>query len=82
MELAASVLEAITQEESSAEALHGMLLALGLLAYCMPIEGELIDLLRTMDAQGPILAKKSYFPNEPLVTEVGAELFGNGLVRR
>ncbi|KAI0459840.1 DUF862-domain-containing protein [Xylaria acuta] len=82
VELAASVLEAITQEESSTEALHGMLLALGLLAYCMPIEGELIELLRTMDAQGTILAKKSHFPNEPLITEVGTELLSKGLVRR
>ncbi|KAI1164295.1 DUF862-domain-containing protein [Nemania serpens] len=82
IELAASVLEAITQEESSAEALHGMLLALGLLAYCMPMEGELIDLLRTMDAQGTILAKKKYFPNEALLDEVGNELLGKGLVRR
>ncbi|KAI1193825.1 DUF862-domain-containing protein [Nemania serpens] len=82
IELAASVLEAITQEESSAEALHGMLLALGLLAYCMPIEGELIDLLRTMDAQGTILAKKKNFPNEALLAEVGTELLGKGLVRR
>lgn len=82
IELAASVLEAITQEESSAEALHGMLLALGLLGYCMPVEGELIDLLRTMDAQGTILAKKKNFPNEPLLAEVGTELLGKGLVRR
>lgn len=82
IELAASVLEAITQEESSAEALHGMLLALGLLAYCMPIEGDLIDLLRTMDAQGTILAKKKNFPNEALLAEVGTELLGKGLVRR
>ncbi|KAI1351753.1 PUL domain-containing protein [Xylaria sp. FL0043] len=82
IELAASVLEAIAQEESSAEALHGMLLALGLLAYCMPMEGELIDLLRTMDAQGTILAKKKTFPNEPLIAEVGTELLGKGLVRQ
>ncbi|KAK5630794.1 hypothetical protein RRF57_006509 [Xylaria bambusicola] len=82
IELAASVLEAISQEQSSNEALHGMLLALGLLAYCIPVEGELIDLLRTMDAQGTILAKKKAFPNEPLVTEIGAELLGKGLVRR
>ncbi|KAJ2994123.1 hypothetical protein NUW58_g1640 [Xylaria curta] len=81
VELAASVLEAITQEESSTEALHGMVLALGLLAYCMPIDGELIDLLRTMDAQGTILAKKNHFPNESLIIEVGAELFGKGLVK-
>ncbi|GAP89125.1 putative pul domain-containing protein [Rosellinia necatrix] len=82
IELAASVLEAITQEEASADALHGMLLALGMLAYCMPIEGELIDLLRTMDAQGIVGAKKEHFPDEPLLTEVGIELFGKGLVRR
>ncbi|KAJ3569783.1 hypothetical protein NPX13_g5960 [Xylaria arbuscula] len=82
IELAASVLEAITQEESSTEALHGMLLALGLLAYCMPVEGDLIDLLRTMDAQGTITAKRKAFPNEPLITEVGSELLGRGLVRR
>ncbi|KAI0408235.1 PUL domain-containing protein [Xylaria palmicola] len=82
VELAASVLEAITQEESSTDALHGMLLALGLLAYCMPIEGELIDLLRTMDAQGTIAAKRNHFPNEPLITEVGTELLGKGLVKR
>ncbi|KAI8625354.1 DUF862-domain-containing protein [Xylariaceae sp. FL1651] len=82
IELAASVLEAIAQEQSSAEALHGMLLALGLLAYCMPLEGELIDLLRTLDAQGTILAKKKNFPNEPLLTEVGSELLGKGLVKK
>ncbi|KAI1175478.1 DUF862-domain-containing protein [Nemania sp. FL0916] len=82
IELAASVLEAIAQEDSSAEALHGMLLALGLLAYCMPMDGELIDLLRTMDAQGTIMAKKKHFPAEPLLTEVGAELLGKGLVRK
>ncbi|KAI1111104.1 PUL domain-containing protein [Nemania sp. NC0429] len=82
IELAASVLEAIAQEESSAEALHGLLLALGLLAYCMPIEGELIDLLRTMDAQGTILAKKKNFPNETLLAEVGVELLGKGLARK
>ncbi|KAI1503547.1 hypothetical protein F5X99DRAFT_406860 [Biscogniauxia marginata] len=76
IELAASVLEAITQEESSNEALHGMLLALGLLAYCMPMEGELIDLLRTMDAHGTIMAKKKNFPDEPLVGEVGDSMYG------
>ncbi|KAI1485546.1 hypothetical protein F5X96DRAFT_674528 [Biscogniauxia mediterranea] len=80
IELAASVLEAITQEESSNEALHGMLLALGLLAYCMPMEGGLADLLRTMDAQGTIAAKKKQFPDEPLINEVGNELLGKGLI--
>ncbi|CAJ2507830.1 Uu.00g090160.m01.CDS01 [Anthostomella pinea] len=82
IELAASVLETISQEESSNEALHGMLLALGFLAYCMPMEGDLVDLLRTMGAQGTILAKKKQFPNEPLINEVGNELLGKGLVKK
>ncbi|KAH9904785.1 P-loop containing nucleoside triphosphate hydrolase protein [Xylariomycetidae sp. FL2044] len=81
VELAASVLEAISQEESSNEALHGMLLALGFLAYCMPMEGDLVDVLRTLDADGTILGKKKSFPDEPLVTEVGAELMRKGLIR-
>ncbi|KAI1772941.1 P-loop containing nucleoside triphosphate hydrolase protein [Hypoxylon cercidicola] len=69
IELAASVLEAISQEDDSSDALHGMLLALGYLAYCMPEEGDLIDLLRSMDAQGTVLAKKKQFPDEALVDE-------------
>ncbi|ORY71851.1 P-loop containing nucleoside triphosphate hydrolase protein [Pseudomassariella vexata] len=72
VELAASVLEAISQEESSKEALHGMLLALGYLAYSVPLESELVDLLKTMDAQGTILAKKKQFPEEELVDEIVA----------
>ncbi|KAH7033232.1 thioredoxin [Microdochium trichocladiopsis] len=82
VELAASVLEAIGQEESSKEALHGMLLALGYLVYCMPVEGELVDLLRAMDAQGTVTAKKKLFPEEKLVQEVGSELLGKGLARK
>lgn len=83
VELAASMLEAISQEEESAEALHGMLLALGYLGYCMPLEGELIDLLRTMDAQGTVSSKADKFPKEKdLITEVGSELLGTGLKRK
>lgn len=79
VELAASVLEAIRQEESSSEALHGMLLGLGYLAYRMPMEGDMVDLLKVMDAQGTVLDKKKKFPDEPLVEEVGTELLGKGL---
>ncbi|KAI0167801.1 PUL domain-containing protein [Pestalotiopsis sp. NC0098] len=79
VELAASVLEAITQETSSSEALHGMLLALGHLVYCAPVDSELVDLLRTMDAKDTILAKSKDFPKEDLVKEVGGELLGKGL---
>ncbi len=81
IELAASALEAISQEESSSEALEGMLQALGRLVYYLPLEGELADLLRSMDAEDTILAKKKLFPSLGLVSEVGQELLGKGLKR-
>ncbi|KAJ4136123.1 hypothetical protein NW768_003731 [Fusarium equiseti] len=79
LELAASVVEAISLEEKSSEALHGMLLALGHLVYGTKLDGELPDLLQAVGAQDSILAKKSKFPDEKLVTEVGTELLGKGL---
>jgi hypothetical protein len=79
VELAASVVEAIDQENKSAEALQGMLLALGHLFYGADLRGELADLLRALDAEGTILGKKKHFPTEKLVHEVGAELLGKGL---
>lgn len=81
IELAASILEAIAQEGASGEALEGMLLALGYLAYRMPLDGELSDLLRTMDAGNSILDKKKAFPELKLIDEVGSELLGKGLNR-
>lgn len=79
VELAAAALEAVAQEEGSAEALEGLLLALGHLAYRLPLEGELADLLRTMDARSAVLAKEGAFPKLKLVREVGEELLGKGL---
>lgn len=81
VELAASVVEAIGQEESSPEALQGMLLGLGHLVYRAPLDGELVDLLRAMDAEDVVLAKQKSFPGEKLVAEVGKELLGKGLRR-
>jgi desumoylating isopeptidase 1 len=81
VELAASVLEAISQESSSTEALEGMLLALGLLSYRLPLDGELAELLRMMDAEDAILGKKKDFPTMQLINEVGKELLGKGLKR-
>lgn len=79
IELAASLLEAITQEEESPEALKGMLLALGYLAYLAPLEGELVELLKTMDATDTVLGKKAKFKDMALIDEIGAELLGKGL---
>ncbi|KOS21341.1 Desumoylating isopeptidase 1 [Escovopsis weberi] len=82
VELAASVVEAIAREETSAEALQGMLSALGQLVYCVDLESELADLLRTLDASDTVFSKKKSFPDEKLVAEVGSELLGKGLRRR
>ena len=81
VELAASVVEAISQEGKSADAFQGMLSALGHLVYCAPVDGELADMLRILDAEGTILGKKKAFPNEKLITEVGGELLRKGLRR-
>lgn len=81
IELAASLLEAVSQEEESAEALRGMLLALGYLAYLAPMDGELVDLLRTMEAEEAVKGKKDNFKDMALVDEVGSELLGKGLKR-
>jgi thiol-disulfide isomerase/thioredoxin len=74
VELAASILEAISVEEESAEALRGFLLALGYLVYCMSHDSELAGLLKSMDAQSTILGKLKKFPKEPLISEVGKDL--------
>ncbi|KAK0383490.1 hypothetical protein NLU13_9401 [Sarocladium strictum] len=81
VELAAAVVEAIGQEDKSAEALHGMLLALGHLVYGTSMDGELADLLRALDAQSTVSSRKNAFANEKLIAEVGDELLGKGLRR-
>jgi thiol-disulfide isomerase/thioredoxin len=79
IELAASLLEAISVEEESPEALKGFLLAFGFLIYCMPKNGDLVDLLKTMDAQGTILSKRKLFADEKLIADIGGVLLGEGL---
>ncbi|CAN8095205.1 unnamed protein product [Discula destructiva] len=81
IELAASLLEAISQEDESVEALRGMLLALGYLAYLAPLDGELVDLLRTMEAGEMVIAKKQRSKELSIIDEVGSELLGKGLDR-
>lgn len=81
VELTASLLEAVSREDSSPEALHGLLFALGLFVYEAPLEGMLIDLCRAMSVRETV-AGKARIPalhKEPLLKEVGEELFGKGL---
>jgi thiol-disulfide isomerase/thioredoxin len=77
VELAASLLESIGAEKESPDALKGFLLAFGYLIYCAPNNGELVDLLKSMDAQETVLGKAKSFPNEALVNEIGNELLGH-----
>ncbi|KAK0735480.1 PUL domain-containing protein [Apiosordaria backusii] len=83
--LAGSVLEAIGEEKESAEALEGMLNALGLLVYLVPQGegeemGELEQLLVIMEADGVVMGKVDGFGGlKGLIGEVGGELLGKGL---
>lgn len=79
VELVASLLQSIDVEQESAEALKGYLLAFGYFVYCAPHDGELVDLLKSMDAESTVQAKSKKFPKEPLVKEIGEELLGKGL---
>ncbi|KAI9816862.1 MAG: hypothetical protein M1827_001507 [Pycnora praestabilis] len=79
VELTASLLEALAAEEESAEAVKGLLLAMGLLIYRAPDDGEVLDLCKAMDAAGTVKGKGTKFGNEPLLKEVGNELLGKAL---
>ncbi|KAJ5120314.1 uncharacterized protein N7515_009702 [Penicillium bovifimosum] len=82
VELTASLLEAVAREDQSVEALHGLLYALGLIVYEAPMDGALIDLCRAMGVTEDISAKMKIeaVQKEPLLKEIGGELFGKGLV--
>ncbi|KAF7875109.1 hypothetical protein EAF04_002281 [Stromatinia cepivora] len=79
IELAASLLEAIQEEKESPEALKGYLLAFGHLVFGSLKDGELVDLLKSMDAQKTVMDKAKAFPKEALIKEIGQELLGKGL---
>lgn len=81
VEVTASILEAISREEESPEALHGLLFALGLFVYEAPLDGTLVDLCRAMAVKDTVSAKTKIaaLKKESLLKEVGEELFGKGV---
>lgn len=81
VELVASLLEAIRNETESIDNLRGLLLALGLLVYCAPLHGEVLDLCQVMEAGKTVQekAKIEAFTEEKLIKEIGEELLGKGL---
>ncbi|RDW63175.1 bifunctional C97 family peptidase/thioredoxin family protein [Aspergillus mulundensis] len=56
--LTASVAEALVQETSSADALHGLLFSLGLLIYEAPVDGAVLDLCRALGVKEAVEGKK------------------------
>ncbi|KAK5133336.1 hypothetical protein LTR08_007861 [Meristemomyces frigidus] len=54
VELAASLIESLGGEDNS-EAARAQLLALGYLAYCAPLDGEVLDLAKALDAQAVVM---------------------------
>lgn len=84
-EIVAALLEAIAAEEVSKEAVLGMVTALGLLVYCAPVDGELLDLCRAMDASGTVVGKEAMFAEKRdeegrgVVVEVGKRVLGKGV---
>jgi thiol-disulfide isomerase/thioredoxin len=81
VELTASLVEAIAQEKESAEALHGLLFALGLLVYEAPADGAVVDLCRALGITETVRAKAEMgvFAKEGVIREVGGELLAKGL---
>lgn len=77
VELLALVLEALTREQSK-EAAKGLVLALGLLIYCAPVDGELLDLCQAMDASS-VVSSKEALAEDSIAKEIIKELLGKGL---
>lgn len=59
VELTAGLTEGISQEEGNAEALRGLLFALGMLVYEAPVDGEVVELCRVMGVADIVLGKGS-----------------------
>lgn len=70
VELAASILETMSDEESP-DATKALLLAFGYLIYCAKEDGELFDLCLALDAKKKIMNSKGH---ENLTTEVASLL--------
>ncbi|KAL9611097.1 MAG: hypothetical protein Q9167_004230 [Letrouitia subvulpina] len=71
VELAASLLEAVSREQESKDGLKGLLTAIGLLVYAAPREGELVELCGALGAKSTVKEKKAGGDGlEDLVTEI------------
>ncbi|KAL8770861.1 MAG: hypothetical protein Q9209_003512 [Squamulea sp. 1 TL-2023] len=71
VELIASLLETLTNENKSKDCIRGLLTAIGLLAYGAPRQGELVELCQALDAKTTVSSKKAFCEDlKQLVVEV------------
>jgi hypothetical protein len=77
VEMLALVLEAFRREENK-ETCKGLALTLGLLAYCAPVGGEVLDLCKIMEAE-KVVSDKEILSEDGSAREVAKELLGKGL---
>ncbi|KAI4126847.1 MAG: hypothetical protein LQ338_003520 [Usnochroma carphineum] len=71
LELMASLLESLSNENDSKDGIRGLLTAIGLLAYAAPREGELVELCNALGAKETVGAKKAFSEDlKELVNEV------------
>ncbi|KAI9728359.1 MAG: hypothetical protein M1828_003759 [Chrysothrix sp. TS-e1954] len=80
-QLAACLIEFLSSESESQEAIRGAVISLGRLAYLAPKGSEVLDLCRAMDAGAIVKQKVDVVAkgDVKLVEEVGGELLGKGL---
>ncbi|KAL9012577.1 MAG: hypothetical protein Q9173_002659 [Seirophora scorigena] len=71
VELLASLLETIANENESKDSIRGLLTAIGLLMYATPRDGELVELCQALGAKESVVAKKAFSADlKDFVTEV------------
>ena len=78
VELAASLLETLSVEEESKDAVKALTLSIGLLVFFAPPEGELLDLCNVMDAAAIVQSKEALSGGDSLIKEIGRELLSKG----
>lgn len=81
VELAASLIEALPAEKESAEAIKGLVVSLGRLAYRAEKGSEVLDLYRAMDASSVVEKSRGTASQEDrgLIMEIAKELLTKGL---
>ncbi|KAI9678616.1 MAG: hypothetical protein M1817_005673 [Caeruleum heppii] len=81
VEVLASLMEAVSEESESVEALRACLMAMGLVVYCAAEAGEVWDLLKALNAAKTVQSKSKskVFVQEGLIEEIGGELLGKGV---